>query len=387
MTELVAEHMREAQEKQKVWYDQNARMRELKPNDQVLILLPTSHNKLLAKWQGPYKVLRRLGKVNYEVDMPGIRNRKKVLHINLLKKWHESEEIACMVKDVDAEDDIDDIPSWRDDGVSKMSINEQLTTKQREQLEALLREYQVVFKGKPGRTNVIKHFIPTTDSSPVKQQPYRLPHAYWDEVKQELKQMLAEGIIEPSQSDWASPIVLVRKKDSSIRLCVDYRKLNAQTRMDAYPMPRIEDILDWVGKAKFISTVDLTRGYWQVPLAAEDKHKTAFTSPFGLYQFCVMPFGLNGAPATFQRLMNEVVRDMEKFAHAYLDDLVIFSDTWEEHHSDLRAILEKVQLFALTAKMAKCQWAMTECSYLGHVIGQARDEQSGMCQSFPSAAD
>ena len=97
-------------------------------------------------------------------------------------------------------------------------------------------------------------------------------------------------------------------------------------------MPRIEDILDRVGKAKFISTIDLTCGYWQVPLAAEDKHKTAFTSPFDLYQFCVMPFGLNGAPATFQQLMNEVVRDMEKFIHAYLDDLVIFSDTWEEHH-------------------------------------------------------
>ena len=372
MTELAAEHMREAQEKQKVWYDRNARMRELKSNDQVLILLPTSHNKLLAKWQGPYKVLRRLGKVNYEVDMPGTRSRKKVLHINLLKKWQESAEIACMVEDVSAEDDLDDIPSWRDDEVSKMLINEQLTTEHREQLEALLGEYQGVFKGKPGRTNIMRHFIHTTDSSPVKQRPYRLPHAYWDEVKQELRQMLAEGIIEPSQSDWASPIVLVRKKDGSIRLCVDYRKLNAQTKMDAYPMPRIEDILDRVGKAKFISTIDLTRGYWQVPLATEDKHKTAFTSPFGLYQFCVMPFGLNGAPATFQRLMNEMVRDMEKFVHAYLDDLVIFSDTWEEHLSHLGAMLEKIQQLGLTAKMAKCQWAMSECSYLGHVIGSGR---------------
>ena len=138
MTELAAEHMREAQEKQKVWYDRNARMRKLKPNDQVLILLPTSHNKLLAKWQGPYKVLRRLGKVNYEVDMPGTRSSKKVLHINLLKKWQESAEIACMVEDVGAEDDLDDIPSWRDDEVSKILINEQLTTEHREQLEALL---------------------------------------------------------------------------------------------------------------------------------------------------------------------------------------------------------------------------------------------------------
>ena len=127
--------------------------------------------------------------------------------------------------------------------------------------------------------------------------------------------MLAEGVIEPSQSDWASPIVLVRKKDGSIRLCVDYRKLNAQSKVDAYPMPRIEDILDRVGKANFITTLDLARGYWQVPVSDEDRHKTVFTSPFGLYQFCVMSFILNGAPATFQRLM---MRDLEKFAHVYL---------------------------------------------------------------------
>ena len=146
----------------------------------------------------------------------------------------------------------------------------------------------------------------------MKQRPYRLPHAYWEEVKQELKAMLAEGVIEPSQSDWASPIVLVRKKDGSIRLCVDYRKLNAQSKVDAYPMPRIEDILDRVGKANFITTLDLARGYWQVPVADEDRHKTAFTSRLGLYQFCVMPFGLNGPPLHLQRLMNGV-RDLEKF--------------------------------------------------------------------------
>ena len=368
MTELVQEHMSEAQQKQKSWYDCTAQMRELKPNDQVLVLLPTTHNKLLAKWQGPYKVVRRKGKVTYEVSMPGARNKKKVFHINLLKKWFEPEETAFMVGNSEIGED-DDIPSWRENGGSKFTVSEKLTTEQRRQLEVLLKKFQDVFQKKPGKTKAIQHFIYTTENNPVKQQPYRLPHAYWEEVKQEVKDMLAEGVIEPSQSDWASPIVLVRKKDGSMRLCVDYRKLNAQTRTDAYPMPRIEDILDQVGNAKFITTLDLTRGYWQVPVAKEDRHKTAFTSPFGLYQFCVMPFGLNGAPATFQRLMNEVVRDMEKFAHAYLDDLVIFSDTWEEHLVYLEAVLGKLQEFGLTANMTKCQWAMAECTYLGHVVG------------------
>ena len=305
--------------------------------------------------------------------MPGSRSRRKVYHINLLKKWYrgESEETACMVyvKDSESGEELDDVPSWKEDGGSECMVSEQLDTEQREQLEVLLQKYQDVFKSKPGKTKAIKHFIHTADSRPVKQRPYRLPHAYWEEVKQELREMLAEGVIEPSQSDWASPIVLVRKKDGSIRLCVDYRKLNAQSRTDAYPMPRIEDILDRVGKAKIITTLDLARGYWQVPVADEDRHKTAFTSPFGLYQFCVMPFGLNGAPATFQRLMNEVVRDMEKFAHAYLDDLVVFSDSWTEHLDHLETILEKLREFGLTAKMAKCQWAMAECTYLGHVVG------------------
>ena len=139
-------------------------------------------------------------------------------------------------------------------------------------------------------------------------------------------------------------------------------------------MPRIEDILDQVGSAKFIPTLNLTRGYWKVTFTKEDRHKTAFTSPFGLYQFSVMLFGLNGVPATFRRLMNEVIRDMEKFAHVHLNDLVIFSDTWEEHLVYLEAMLGKLQVFRLTVNMTKCQWAMAECTYLGHVVGAGQDQ-------------
>ena len=123
-------------------------------------------------------------------------------------------------------EELDDVPSWREDDGSKCVIGK-LCAGQREQLEGLLQKYQEVFKNKPEKTKTIKHFIHTTDSKPVKQHPYRLPHAYWEEVKQELKDMLAEGVIEPSQSDWVSSIVLVKMKDNSIRLCVDYRELNA----------------------------------------------------------------------------------------------------------------------------------------------------------------
>ena len=152
-----------------------------------------------------------------------------------------------------------------------------------------------------------------------------MPHAYRDTVERELEMMLKEGVIEPCVSEWASPMVIIKKKDDTIRLCVDYRRLNAETMMDAYPMPRVDDILDQVGQAKYITTLDLAKGYWQVPVAEEDRHKMAFITTKGLYQFKMMPFGLCGVPATFQRMMDEVIRGMSQFASAYLDDLIVFS--------------------------------------------------------------
>ena len=134
-------------------------------------------------------------------------------------------------------------------------------------------------------------------------------------------------------------------------------------------MPRIDDILDEVGQAKFISTLDLAKGYWQVPVAKEDRHKTAFTTPGGLYKLRVMPFGLCGAPATFQRMMDQIIRGMTRFANVYLHDLIIFSTTWEEHLTHLREVLKRLGEVGLTVKPSKCQLAMSKCTYLGHVVG------------------
>ena len=134
--------------------------------------------------------------------------------------------------------------------------------------------------------------------------------------------MLEQGIIEPSQSESTSPTVVVKKKDGDIRICIHYRKLNAVTKRDAYPMPRIDDILDELGQAKYITTLDLAKGYWQVAVNAQDQEKTAFSSPLGLFQFKRMPFGLSGALGTFQRLMDRVINGLS-FTKAYLDDLVI----------------------------------------------------------------
>ena len=181
--------------------------------------------------------------------------------------------------------------------------------------------------------------------------------------------MLESGIIEKSSSEWAAPIVLVKKKDGSLRMCVDYRRLNTMTRSDAYPMPRIDDLIDRLGEAKYITALDLTRGYWQMPVAARDQHKTAFTTPFGLFQFKVMPFGLNGAPASFQRMMDQVIDGLYTFTAAYLDDLVIYSNTWEAHMEHIQKVLQRLREAGLTVKPKKCQFGMEYCTYLGHVVG------------------
>lgn len=162
--------------------------------------------------------------------------------------------------------------------------------------------------------------------------------------------MLEAGIIVRSSSEWASPIVLVGKEDASLRLCVDYRQLNAVARTNAYPMPRIDDLIDQVGKGKYLITLDLARGYWQVPVAQNSWHLAAFTMPFGLYQFQVMPFGLSGAPATFQCMMDQLLVGVEEFTATYLDVLIIFSESWEDNLSHVEGVLEWLRAARLKVK-------------------------------------
>ena len=150
---------------------------------------------------------------------------------------------------------------------------------------------------------------------------------------------------------------------------MDYRRLNSVTSVDAYPMPRADESIDQLGKAKYITTLDLARGYWQVPMSDQDKGKTAFTTPKGLYQFNVMPFGLSGASATFQRMMDGLLRGLESFTSAYIDDIIIFSETWEDHIKHVREVLERLRKGKLKAKLMKCRFGMRECHFLGHVVG------------------
>lgn len=159
-----------------------------------------------------------------------------------------------------------------------------------------------------------------------------------------LDDMLQQGVIEPSHSPWSSPVILVKKKDGSLRFCIDYRKLNQVTQKDCYPLPRVDDLLDSLSDAQWFTTLDLRSGYWQVEVNPRDREKTAFPTPHGLFQFRVMPFGLCNAPSTFQRLMELVLVGLRwEVCLAYLDDIIIFGRTWEEHLQRLRAVFTRLK--------------------------------------------
>ncbi|CAM5075851.1 unnamed protein product [Natator depressus] len=181
--------------------------------------------------------------------------------------------------------------------------------------------------------------------------------------------MLQMGVISSSGSAWASPVVLVPKPDREIRFCVDYHKLNV-TRPDNYPMPRTDELLEKLGRAQFISTLDLTKGYWQVPLDESAKERSVFTSHLGLYEFNVLPFGLRNAPATFQRLVDGLLAGLGEYAVAYLDDVAIFLDSWADHLEHLQKVLERIREAGLTVKAKKCQIGLNRVTYLGHQVGQ-----------------
>ena len=373
MMALVRENVEKAQKVQKAWYDLNTRQRVFKEGDSVLVLLPTSNNPLLAQWQGPYKVVKAVGKVNYCVDMHDRRKRHRVFHVNMLREFYPDnhQQVVGWVEDMET-DLQEEIPVWKDGEAVTLDschMGEQLTPEQKTELCTLLKEVSGVMSNIPGVTRMAEHCIETGNARPVKLPPYRIPQAYRETIQLEVKEMLEAGIIEPSTSDWCAPIVPVKKKDGTLRLCVDYRRLNAVSESDAYPMPRVDDLIDRLGGVSYITTMDLTRGYWQVPVSPDDKHKTAFAAPSGLFQFTRMPFGLKGAPATFQRLVDRVLQGLEEFSGAYIDDIIVFSKLWTDHVRHLQVVLGRLQLAGLTVKISKCHFGVTACSYLGFVVG------------------
>ena len=265
-----------------------------------------------------------------------------------------------------------EVPQASSKNIDGLQLNPELTAAEQAQMKELLRKYEDCFAWSDdqlGYTEQVKHEIVLTDDTPIAQPYRRIPPAALDEVRKHIEGLLDKGVIQPSSSPWASPIVVVKKKSGEIRLCCDYRRLNSVTRKDSFPLPRIDECLDALGGAKYFTTLDLASGYHQVAMADSDKAKTAFTCPFGLYEYSRMPFGLCNAPATFQRLMNASMHDfIFRILLVYLDDLLVYDGTFESHLKSLEKVFLRLQQIGVRLNPEKCQFGYFLVRFLGHTV-------------------
>ena len=399
--QIAQEALQKSSERNKRYYNRKTRMRSFNPGDKVLLLLPTDHNKLLLQWKGPFPVLEKIGKVDYRIDLFG---KSKVFHANLLKKYILRPEITSSIvisseiksehifqcasvalieceQPCDENEPVEDakfdnedilmLPSLQPkETIDDVEISHELSLEQRRETKRILGNFRDVLTDLPGKTNLGFHDIKVKLAEPIRSKPYPLPYALIDTVNSEIESMLRMGIIEKSESPYASPIVLVKKTDGSNRFCIDFRKLNKITVFDAEPIPNQDQIFSRLAKDHYFTKIDLTKGYWQVPMNPDVKNKTAFIAPNGLYQFNVMPFGLVNAPATFSRIMRTLINGLDNIDN-YIDDILVHTQSWEAHVKTITALLQRLRKAGLTARPSKCSIGMSSITYLGHTVGNS----------------
>jgi transposase InsO family protein len=238
------------------------------------------------------------------------------------------------------------------------------------EIEKLIEEFTQTFSNKPGQTEAFKHTIPLQHAGPpIAVRAYRTPLGTQATVDKEIDEMLRLGVIRPSVSPWSAPIVLIKKKNGEIRFCIDFRRLNAVTVPDRYPMPNINELHDRLRGARIFTTLDVRKGYWHVPMEPADTHKTAFSAAGNHFEFLRMPFGLRNSGATFQRMMDTVLRGIPGVL-VYIDDILIFSETMQEHLQTLRQVLERLRQHKITLSKDKCAFGKHSAEYLGHVVSE-----------------
>jgi hypothetical protein len=264
------------------------------------------------------------------------------------------------------------------DDINSLKLGDKLSPEENSALKLVLQNNHDVFQwhdGPPGRTTLATHYIPTGDTLPILQKQYPIPTVAQEQLRAQVKDMLEKSIIRESSSSWRSPVLLIKKLDSNgtaqYRFCIDLRRVNEITAKDAYSLPRIDESADVLSGAKYFSSMDINRAFWQVPLAEEDKHKTGFMVEGRLYEFNVMPFGSMNAPATFQRLMDRVLSGMTwKQVLVYLDDVLAFASTFNSHCEILCEIFARLRRANLKLKPSKCSFGTDKVNYLGFTISR-----------------
>ena len=334
-------------------YDKRSKVRKFKPNDLVLAYLPVPGSPLKAKFCGPYSVVKNVNNNTYIIKTPDCRKPTQIIHVNLLKAYHSGEtrsgssetvvnlnfKLDERKKEDNSLEDLipSSIPPTSTEVLKNLDLFlNHLIPWQSQDIKELTPGYPTLFHHFPRKSGVLLHDIKLVPGmTPNRQQAYRVGPKRKSKMKIVVEYLLWHGLARPSESPWASPCILVPKEDGSLRFCTDYRKINNITIKDSYPLPLIDDLIDFVGQAKFVTKIDLLKGYYQVRLTERTKLISAFTTPFGLFQYEVMPFGLTNAPSTFQCLVNFIIQDLQG-VYCYLDDILVTGQAWEEIYIGLK---------------------------------------------------
>jgi len=391
--QIAQEELQKSQKKYKHYYDRKAKPRTFKAGDSVLVLLPSNNNKLLMQWKGPYTIDSVVGLNDYKVRVSG---KMKTFHANLLKQYSQRDAVtelslpnsttmsspdvafqavaASVILDemlTEDDDDNDDLLELRDyrsrESTSDVQIGKDIPTSVEQQLKTMIHKYSQVFTDVPGTCNLVQHHINLRSDVPVWSKPHPIPYNLRESLKYDIEEMIELGVIRESSSPYASPVVIVRKKDGTNRICIDYRKLNKITIFDPVPMVSVEDLLSKLGRDRCFSKIDLSKGYWQIPVAEEDIHKTAFVTPDGTYEFLRMPFGMINAAATLMRAMRMLLAGMNNVDN-YIDDILVHTIAWEEHINVLDELFQRMGRATLTARPTKTLLGSTTMEFLGQNI-------------------
>jgi hypothetical protein len=402
----------------KHYFDLKSQNRQFKKDDEVLVLLPDTRKKLLMAWSGPFKVLERRNRVNYVIEEKG---KPKLYHINLLKQYHRrhgtnlvflADEVPtldihpvgdaffvtqhCAVIDQSEQDPTSN--SWLDFNHAKLPFPKQelksepvsnpfpidcveitrgetpdvcsdLENYQLQSLNEVLKKYSEVFSEIPGCTNTVVHDVELITSECLRSKMYPVPIHLKPHFEAEVDKLATLGIIQPSTSHFCSPVVMVKKTDSSYRLTLDFRYLNSLTVFRAEPCGTIDEDLYKFSGAKYFSEIDITKAYYQIKLTERTRKLTAFQTQRGLMEFTRLPFGMVTACATYISLMRIVLAGIQNVSF-YFDNIFIFSASWSDHVVALETTLARLREHGLTARPSKCRFGYPEINYLGFIVGR-----------------
>lgn len=354
-------------------HNRRAKSKAFEIGDSVLVFDDQRPGKMFPQWKGPGSVVGKFREHSYFVEIP--EGGRKLVHASKLRSYQRRAMTVGVIFDEDrAFGEIEYVPRPRPTREAVSILPEDMTAhlkpEERSLIRKVFREHRGLFHDRLGVAKVAEHRILLEEGfTPKSGYPYRTPASLKGEVGKQVDELLDMDLIYPCESPHAHPVVCVTKKDGSIRMCVDFRKLNAGTVADAYPMALQQELVMSVGSANYITLLDLRRGYWQVPLARSAQLLTAFVCHRGQFAWRVMPFGLKNAAQTFQRAMNELLLPHSAYACAYLDDIAVFSETLTDHVRHLHAVFAALQRANLKVKLEKCQVARGSIRYLGHVVG------------------